>query len=286
MSLQMLKPDLKMAADPERAKHSQRFFKTGKGEYGYGDVFLGIKVPDLHKIARKYKDLSFEDIEKLLHSKYHEERLIALLILVYNFEHGDEKLQKKIFDLYLANTKYINNWDLVDLSAPKIVGGWLYKKSIKSIKGASLLRRSGYEGRVGIKGKINEKKHKSNKASDTSDTSKKDTQEIAEVDTLRRMALSKSLWERRIGVLATFYFISKGKSELALEIAEILINDKHDLIHKAVGWMLREIGKRCSLETEETFLKKHYKTMPRTMLRYSIEQFPEEKRKKYLQGAI
>lgn len=222
-------------ATPERAKVSQRFFKTGPGQYGEGDVFLGLTAPDARKVAKTYKDLSFEDILDLLHSKFHEERLVALLILVNRFNKGDEEARRYIFELYLSNTAYINNWDLVDLSAGYIVGGFLEDKN---------------------------------------------------KDILYTLACSASLWERRIAMLATFEYIKKGESEVALKVAKILLNDTHDLIHKAVGWMLREVGKRCSQVVEEEFLRDCYKQMPRTMLRYAIERFPEELRKKYLEGRI
>lgn len=229
-----LRKELEKLANPQKAKVYQRFFKTGKGEYGEGDVFLGLTVPQSREIAIKYKDLEFDNIKKLLQSKIHEERLIALLILVHRFnqkDKKDDKEKKKIFDFYLANTKYINNWDLVDLSADKIVGQYLLDKS-KNI--------------------------------------------------LFSLARSKNLWERRISIVATYQFIKDGRYQETLTISKMLINDKNDLIHKAVGWMLREVGKLGSQEILEKFLKMHYKKMPRTMLRYAIERFPEKLRKKYL----
>lgn len=232
-SLQELRNDLKAIANPQKAKLLQGFFKTGKGEYGKGDLFLGIMVPQSRKIAIRHRDLSFVGIEELLHSKFHEERLIALFILVYNFEKGDESIKKKIYDFYLSNTKYINNWDLVDLSAPKIVGKYLFDGGpVKS-------------------------------------------------NILINLVKSNNLWERRIAVLATFKFIKEKQFDDSLEIAQILLSDWHDLIHKAVGWMLREIGKR-DLKIEVEFLNKYYKKMPRTMLRYAIEKFPEKLRMNYL----
>jgi 3-methyladenine DNA glycosylase AlkD len=232
--LKRLKADLNRLADKKKAVFLQRFFKTGRGEYAEGDVFLGITVPQSRKIATKYKTLPYSDIAKLLKSKFHEERLIALLVLVYNFKKANDKEQEKIYNFYLKNTKYINNWDLVDLSADKIVGVYLENKP----------------------------------------------KEI-----LTDLARSESLWERRISMIATFHFIKNNKFEYALKIAGLLINDKHDLIQKAVGWMLREIGKR-SFETEEKFLMKHYKNMGRTVLRYAIEKFPEETRLLYLRGKV
>lgn len=228
--LKQLQKELRNLANPEKAKLLQRFFKTGKGEYGEGDVFLGIMVPQQRIMAKKYNDLNLKEIQNLLKSKIHEERLIALFILIDQYKKSDDFKQKKIFDFYLKNTEYINNWDLVDLSAPKIVGGYLLDKD-KSI--------------------------------------------------LYEFAKSENFWERRIAVLATFRFINRLQFSDALEIGKILISDKHDLIHKAVGWMLREIGKR-DLKTEEKFLEKFGKIMPRTMLRYAIEKFPEKKRKYYL----
>lgn len=233
--LDQLRQDLKKSANPQKAKLLQGFFKTGKGEYGEGDVFLGITVPECRKIAIKYKVLSLADVHTLLKSKIHEERLIALLILVHNFEKGLN--QKEIYDFYLSNTKYINNWDLVDLSAPRIVGRFLFEHS-------------------GSK------------------------------QVLYKLAKSKNLWEKRISIISTLFFIVKGEINETFNIAEILMNDNHDLIHKAVGWMLREAGKRCSEEKEKDFIAKYYKQMPRTMLRYAIERFPKEEREKYLKGLI
>lgn len=227
-----LKKDIKKLSNPKKAKIYQRFFKTGKGEYGEGDVFLGLTVPQSRKIAIKYKDLSFVDVKKLLQSKIHEERLIALLILVHNFEKGKEAAKNSIYNYYLQHTKYINNWDLVDLSASKIVGQYLMDKS-KNI--------------------------------------------------LFKLARSKNLWERRISIVATYQFIKDGRSQEALKVSQMLLKDEHDLIHKAIGWMLREVGKNCSQEILEEFLKKHYKEMPRVMLRYAIEKFPKRLQKEYLE---
>jgi 3-methyladenine DNA glycosylase AlkD len=232
-----LKRDLKKLENFKKSKILAKFFKTGKGEYGEGDIFLGIDVPTQRTVATKYKDLSFKNIQLLLSSKVHEERLIALLILVYNFQKSDLAKQKDIARYYLQNTKFINNWDLVDLSADKILGEYLVS---------------------------NEK----------------------EKNTLIQLAGSSSVWERRISMIATYAFIKRGFSEPALSVAKILINDKHDLIQKAVGWMLREVGKRVNQKEEEKFLILYYKKMPRTMLRYSIERFPEKLRKAYLEGKV
>ncbi|GBE17126.1 DNA alkylation repair enzyme [bacterium BMS3Abin15] len=232
--LKFLRKELKLKSDPRRAKLLQGFFKTGPGEYGEGDIFLGITVPEVRKTATKFNELKFSDVKKLLGSKIHEERLTALLILVHNFNIGNEAERNKIFKFYLANTKNINNWDLVDLSAHKIVGEHILDRS-RNI--------------------------------------------------LYKLARSKKLWEKRISIISTFAFIRDNELKDSLKISEILLNDDHDLIHKAVGWVLREVGKK-SLATEEKFLKKHYKKMPRTMLRYAIEKFPEKKRKAYLKGNI
>lgn len=226
---------LKKLANPQKAMGVARFFKTGKGEYGEGDVFLGVTVPETRAVAKTYKDLSIIEIKKILQSKIHEERLLALVILVNQFKKANEGKQKEIFDLYVANTKYINNWDLVDLSAEHIVGGYLLNTS-KNI--------------------------------------------------LKKLAQSKSIWERRIAIMATFHFIKQKQHEQTFIIAKILLQDDHDLIHKAVGWMLREVGKRISESIEETFLQQYYQQMPRTMLRYAIERFDEKKRKKYLTNKI
>jgi len=228
--MQRLKEELKQAADPKRATVLQRFFKTGKGEYAEGDIFLGIKAADHRRLSRKYTGLSLAEVQKSLRSKIHDERSVAIFIMVLKFQKASDQEKKEMFDLYLKNTDHINNWDLVDLSAPTIVGGYLADKP------------------RGI---------------------------------LYKLAKSENLWERRISVLATYAFIRDNEFKDIFKIAEILLNDEHDLIHKAVGWMLREVGKR-DLKTEEKFLKKYRKKMPRTMLRYAIEKFPEAKRQYYL----
>ncbi|MCK5233855.1 MAG: DNA alkylation repair protein [Candidatus Aenigmarchaeota archaeon] len=225
-----IKHDLEKLADPNQAKILSRFFKTGKGEYGAGDIFLGIKVPNQRKVAAKYKDSTLEDIQALLNSKTHEHRLTSLFILVTKYKKADNSGKKEIIEFYLKNTKNINNWDLVDSSAPYILGNYLLDKD-KSI--------------------------------------------------LYTLAKSANIWERRIAMLSTYAFIRNNDFKDTLKIAEILLDDKHDLIHKAVGWMLREVGNR-NLEKEESFLKKHHKNMPRTMFRYAIEKFDNEKRNVYL----
>lgn len=232
MTLSDLKKNLRSEAKPDQAKILQRFFKTGPGEYGEGDKFLGIKVPILRKLSRAYKTLPHSDLQKLLNSKIHEERMIALFILRIQYEKGQE--QEKCVNLYLKNTRFINNWDLVDTSAHYILGHWLLERDRKI---------------------------------------------------LYTFARSKNLWEKRIAILSCFAFIRKNDFQDALKIAEILLKDKHDLMHKAVGWMLREIGNR-NRPTEEKFLQKHYKNMPRTMLRYAIEKFQEELRQAYLKGTL
>lgn len=230
-----LRKDIRKKANKEKAKNLQRFFKTGKGEYGEGDLFLGVMVPEQRKIAEKYKHLPLKDLAGCISGKFHEERLTALLILVLKFKKAGEKDREEIFNFYIKNRKYINNWDLVDLSAPNIAGAFLADKN-KSL--------------------------------------------------LYKFAKSKNIWEKRIAVLSTFFYIQRGDCKDALKISEILINDKNDLIQKAAGWMLREVGKRCSQRIEEEFLKKNYKTMPRTMLRYAIEKFSENRRRMYLKGEV
>ena len=233
MSLIELRSNLNDIKNPEKVQVLQRFFKTGKGQYGEGDIFLGITVPESRKIAIKYSSLELIDIKSLLQSKIHEERLIALLILVHRYNTNIEE-RKNIFYFYLDNTNYINNWDLVDLSSHQIIGDFLKNKDRKI---------------------------------------------------LYQLVKSSNLWERRISIISTYAFIRNNNFEDTLKISEILLNDEHDLIQKAVGWMLREVGNR-NMNIEEEFLKKHYKSMPRTMLRYAIEKFPENKRRKYLNGKI
>ena len=229
-----IKNEIRKFANKKIAEHSQRFFKTGKGQYGEGDIFLGIRVPVLRKIAKKFRRISLAEVSKLLESKFHEERLLSILMLVNLFKSGDEDDQELIYELYLDKTRFINNWDIVDISAGNIVGAFLFEKD---------------------------------KAP------------------LYRLVFSENLWERRIAIVATFYFIRNDEFDDTLKIAEILFTDKEDLIHKAVGWMLREVGKRV-IEIEEEFLEEHYLKMPRTMLRYAIERFPETRRKMYLKGQV
>jgi len=234
--LEELKRDLQEHASPEKAELYQRFFKTGKGQYGEGDVFLGLTMPEQRQVAKKYSNLSLAKIQELLKSKIHEHRMTSLIILVNKYKKASEEDKANIFNFYLKNTKKINNWDLVDVTCPNIVGEFLYRN----------------------------KKHRK---------------------ILYELSRSKNLWEKRIGIISTMYFIKYHEFEDTLAISEILLNDSHDLIHKAVGWMLREIGKKDQAILED-FLKTHYKDIPRTTLRYSIERFEEDKRKKYLMGEI
>jgi len=234
MSVKEIQKKLQELGNKEKAKKHQRFFKTGPGEYGEGDVFIGVTVPELRKLAKEYKTIGPNEINQLLQSPIHEERLFSLFLLIHRYSKGDEPEKKRIYELYLKNTKFINNWDLVDSSAGQIVGAFLFDKSKKPL----------YD-----------------------------------------LVKSDNLWERRISIISTFYFIKRNQFSDTLKISKILLSDKEDLIHKAVGWMLREVGKR-DISVEENFLKKHYKNMPRTMLRYAIEKFPESKRQQYLKGKI
>lgn len=234
MDYQEINQHLLSLADQDIADHCLRFFKTAPGEYGFGDRFLGIRIPVIRQQVKRYQAASLTTASRLLKSDYHEIRLFALLLLVMQFSKADEKRQHKIYDIYLTNTRYINNWDLVDSSADKIVGPYLEDKD-RAI--------------------------------------------------LQSLARSESLWERRIAIIATFHFIRINQFDDTLNIAEQLLYDQEDLIHKAVGWMLREIGKR-EKSVEASFLKKHYKTMPRTMLRYAIEKFSREERDNFLRGLV
>ncbi len=231
MSAAKIKKELRVFANPQKAEILSRFFKTGKGEYGEGDKFLGVVVPQQRIIAKRYKDLKFLEIEKLLYSKYHEERLTALLILTYQYLEALLKDQFRIYNFYIKHSKQINNWDLVDLTAPNIVGAWLFDKD----------RRILFD-----------------------------------------FAKSDNLWQRRIAIVSTFYFIRRQDYFDTIKLAKLLLNDKHDLIHKATGWMLREVGKNCGTEILIDFLNKYQDKMPRTMLRYAIEKLPVKIRTNYL----
>ncbi|MEO7040691.1 MAG: DNA alkylation repair protein [Gemmatimonadaceae bacterium] len=233
-TLDDIRKTLRAAGNPDDAVHLLRFFKTGPGEYGEGDRFLGIRVPAVREIVREFAQLSHDDTLLLLQSSWHEERLTALLLLDQAHASGDAALRKKIFDAYLANTQFINNWDLVDASAGPIAGPHLNHTKPR---------------------------------------------------TLSRLAHSPMLWERRIAIVSTFYHIKQNEFDATLLVSGWLVNDTHDLIHKAVGWMLREVGKRDA-SVEEAFLLRHYQIMPRTMLRYAIERFPEKRRNAYPAGVL
>lgn len=229
-----LNTKLNLLRNEEKAKFFPKFFKTAKGEYAEGDKFIGITVPQVRKLAKEYKSIEQKNLLNLLQSPWHELRLMALFILIQSFEKGNEKTKQKIYNLYKKNYKFIDNWDLVDTSAPKIMGAFLENQN-RSI--------------------------------------------------LYQWAKSKNLWKRRIAIMSTFYFIKNHDFNDALAISKILLTDKHDLIHKAVGWMLREIGNR-DFKVEEKFLRSHYKDMPRTTLRYAIEKFPINIRHLYMKGQI
>lgn len=229
-SLKDLTKELSDQADSKKALLAQRFFKTADGQYGAGDVFLGINVPILRNIGKKYSGLSLSEIEVLLKNKIHEYRLIALLILIAQFKKADSQSRKKIYKFYLKNYRGVNNWDLVDISAPNIVGDWLLTNPREIIY---------------------------------------------------KLARSKNLWQKRIAIIATLTFIKHGDFVDTFKISQILLKDSHDLIHKAVGWMLREVGKRDE-EKEKEFLDKHCKKMSRTMLRYAIEKFNKKDYQHYL----
>lgn len=228
-----LRQERRRRMHPARARISRRFFKTGPGEYGAGDRFIGLTVPQVRSFAKTYRNLSLSETYQLLRSPIHEERLLALIILVEKYQRAEVAGRRRIYELYLRSTRYINNWDLVDCSAEHIVGAYLRERSRSS---------------------------------------------------LLKLARSENLWERRIAMMATFHFIKRGEFAPTLRLARPLLRDREDLIHKAVGWMLREVGKR-DLPAEEKFLKQHCRQMPRTMLRYAIERFPEFKRQRYLRGS-
>jgi 3-methyladenine DNA glycosylase AlkD len=229
-----IRAQVRELSDPRVAEHSQRFFKTGPGEYGEGDRFVGVRVPALRRLAQQHRGVSLRVAALLLQSPIHEERLLALFVLVKRYERGNATARKEVFDLYQRNMRFVNSWDLVDSSAHKIIGDFLRNRS----------RRL-----------------------------------------LRRLAKSDVLWERRIAIISTMAYINDGEFGDTLEIAKELLHDDEDLIHKAVGWMLREIGNR-DRKVEEAFLKKHYKVMPRTMLRYAIEKLPETRRRRFLSGTL
>jgi len=232
--IENIKKELEKLADPQQAAVSKRFFKTGQGQYAEGDIFLGIRVPVLRKTADKYHDFPLSEIKQLLCSSIHEYRFFALVLLVNRFSSFRDSDRNKIADFYMENKNYVNNWDLVDMSAPAILGEYLMER---------------------------------------------------DKEILYRLAVSKSIWDRRIAIISTFYFIKNNYYQETMNISKILLNDGEDLIHKAVGWMLREVGKR-DIDIEEKFLKQNYSDMPRTMLRYAIEKFPEDRRLAYLKMPI
>ncbi len=232
-----LESDIAAFGTKEKAAGCARFFKTGPGEYGAGDVFIGITIPELRGVVGRYADLPLAEVERLLQASEHEYRMAALLLLVARFRRGDAAARKNIYALYLRHVRWVNNWDLVDARAEHIVGVWLDGRREKTA-------------------------------------------------VLTKLARSPLVWKRRIAMLATFHSIKARRADDALVVAELLLKDPHDLMHKAVGWMLREVGKRCSVAALEGFLARHYRTMPRTMLRYAIERFPEPLRRGYLEGRV
>lgn len=234
MDAALLRKTMKRLASPAKAKTYARFFKTGPGDYGERDKFIGLTVPEVRKLAKEFQILPFEEIEKCLQSPIHEERLCALFILVLLYKQGTASEKKEAYNFYVKNLQHVNNWDLIDVTCEHVIGAHL---------------------------------------------------ELRDKKPLYRWAKSKNLWERRIAIISTFHYIKKNDFDETLKIARMLVQDKHDLIQKAVGWMLREVGKR-SLIIQEEFMKEYYSIMPRTMLRYAIERFPEAKRQAYLKNQI
>lgn len=232
-TLAALRRRLKAAAQPRLAAVAQSFFKTGPGEYGEGDRFLGMRMATQRSLAREFRNLPLASVERALESPWHEERMVAVLILVDQYRRGDAAAQERIYRLYLKRTDRINNWDLIDVTTPHIVGAHLAGRSRK---------------------------------------------------VLDRLIRSRLVWERRIALLATFAFILRGEFDDTLRLAARVLDDPHDLIHKAAGWMLREVGKRGGQAELVRFLARHQRAMPRTMLRYAIERFPEATRRRYLAG--
>ncbi len=232
------KKRLRDFATDKNAQIARWFFKTGKGGYSEHDRFIGVKVPNTRLVAKEFLDLPLSQIQILFKSKIHEERLLALVILVLRSKKANPKTLAMLYQFYTKNIQHVNNWDLVDLSAEHVMGRHLFRQPRKHVE------------------KI-----------------------------LRKLALSSDLWKKRISILTTFHFIREKDFQMTLQMADLLLEDEHDLIHKAVGWMLREVGNR-DLKTEENFLRSRYRKMPRTMLRYAIEKFPEAKRQKYLKGQI
>jgi 3-methyladenine DNA glycosylase AlkD len=236
MKAAYVRKELQSMADPDKAAILQRFFKTGPGQYGEDDIFIGVMVPQSRQVAKKFSQLPLGEVRTLLYSRIHEERLVALLILAWRYSSSSSSREEKeeIVKFYVDNIKQVNNWDLVDLSAPNILGAHIVDRDSRRL--------------------------------------------------LYRLAGSENVWERRIAILATYHFIRNGDFSDTLKIAEMLLQDRHDLIHKAAGWMLREVGKRDAA-AEEAFLEKYWSVMPRTMLRYAIERLPESKRRRYKKKA-
>jgi 3-methyladenine DNA glycosylase AlkD len=230
MKYQDVVKEISKFKSPAKAKTSQWFFKTKKGQYGYGDIFVGLTVPEMHKVSKMFTDIAISEVQRLLNSKIHEERFVGLTIMDLKFSKGDAKVKKNIIDLYIKNTKNVNNWDLVDTSAYSMLGVYLMDKKR---------------------------------------------------DVLYKFSKSKSLWERRIAIVSTYTFIKNGEYKDTLNISKNLLDDKEDLIHKAVGWMLREVGKK-NKKVLQDFLIKNINNLPRTTLRYAIERFPVVERKKFL----
>jgi 3-methyladenine DNA glycosylase AlkD len=228
MQARDVREELQRLADPEKAKILQRFFKTGAGEYGEGDIFLGVTVPKSRQVAKTFGQLALDEVKILLYSAIHEERLVALLILVQRFNDASDK--EEIVKFYTDNLMQVNNWDLVDLSAPNILGAYLVDK---------------------------------------------------EKNLLYKLAKSENVWERRIAIVSTLHLIRNSRFDDTLRICRMFLHDDHDLVHKAAGWMLREVGKR-NFALADAFLGKHYAALPRTMLRYAIERFPEKKKRRYM----
>ena len=234
MNIDTIQATLRQLADPNDAAHAQRYFKTGPGQYGEGDQFLGIRVPVLRRLVPGFEDVDLPVLVELLHSCWHEERMLALLLMIAQFARGNDRKQAAVYAHYLANTRYINNWDLVDCSAHHIVGAFLHHR---------------------------------------------------DRTVLRELAVSAALWERRIAIIATLHFTRQHDFADCHAVARLLLHDPHDLIHKAVGWMLREVGKR-EQAVAEAFLREHCRLMPRTMLRYAVERLPPETRRAFLQGRM
>ncbi len=268
MSATLIVNHLQSLGTPERAEVLSRFFKIGKGQYGEGDIFLGVTMPEIRKVAKEFRDLPFSEIEKLLSSPYHEARMTGLLVLTYAYERADDAQRKKIFEFLLAHRAAMNNWDLVDVIVPKIVGEHLANAHPSpSIRGSRVSRTHSSVPKAG--------QLPSRRGAGKGRTPDREI--------LYTLAQSANLWERRIAIVSTYAFIRADEFDDTIAIAEMLLGDRHDLIHKATGWMLREVGKRDE-SVLRAFLDAHAAVMPRTMLRYAIERLPERDRNRYLTG--